>query len=110
MICKYLSEENLKVRTVQQVIRNFKERGTHERKPGSGRTPISDTTQDLIESQEDNPGSHQSQRQIARITSVNQSMVSRILKKYKLKCYKRYVLTTFRLGRVSAVLSAVRHS
>ena len=48
MICKHLSEENLKASTVYRVISNFKNRGTHERKTGSGRKPIKNAIQDKI--------------------------------------------------------------
>ena len=52
--------------------------------PGSGRTPTAFTNEnveeveELILSQEENPGTHESQRNMGRIVGLSQSSVSRI--------------------------------
>jgi len=49
-----------------------------------------DAVEDLIISQEDEPGTHRSTRQIARETGVSQSSVVQIVHKdLSLKCFKR---------------------
>ena len=58
--------------------------GDFVRIPGSGRTPAALTNknveevEELILSQEENPGTHESQRNIGRIIGIFQSSVSRI--------------------------------
>ena len=62
---------------------------------GSGRPrtactdDFKDNVEDMIQSQEDLPGTHQPQRKIARERGVSQSSVSRLAHKLKLKAYKR---------------------
>ena len=81
--------------TLNRWIKRIKETGSIGRKPGSGRPRTASTednkarVEDLIASQEDQPGSHQSQRQIAHNLNVSRSSVQRIAKELNLKAYKR---------------------
>jgi transposase len=82
-------------RTVADLIAKIKKTGSSARKPGSGRpfssvTPTNtETVADEIQSQEDNPGSHKSQRQIAKQLNVSRRSVSRMVKNLGLKAFKR---------------------
>jgi DNA-binding MurR/RpiR family transcriptional regulator len=48
-----------------------------------------DNVEDMIQSQEDQPGTHRPQRKIAHELGGSQSSVSRLAHKLKLKAYKR---------------------
>ena len=81
--------------SVNKVINKIEITGSTERKVGSGR-PKTACTQDNVQlvedavcSQEDNPGTHRSQRQIASDLRVSRSSVRRMTKHLELKCYKR---------------------
>ena len=87
------------VRSVNHLIHTFEERGYVERKRGCGR-PITactqeniDYTEEMIQSQEDRPGTHLAPRELTQHLSVSQSSVRRMISKSKLKSYKR-VLTS----------------
>ena len=94
-IWKFLSDENLKQRTVKNIVSKFRKTGTVKRKAGSGRKPIKQAVREKIVSlslsQEQHPGQHLSQRKVSKYLSVSQQTVSNVLRKYGLKCYKRYV-------------------
>ena len=86
---------NCSRQAVHNLITKIKETGSTDRKKGSGR-PITATTEenaDLVEepicSQEEQPGSHSSLRQIAPQLSIGTTSVLRIVRKRKLRCYKR---------------------
>lgn len=90
-------EKNWKLRTIQDICKRFKERGSAtERKVGSGR-PISVRTDENIEkvsglicSQEGRPGTSKSTRAIAKEVGISQKSVLRIAKKdLGLSCFKR---------------------
>ena len=81
--------------TVARIIRQIKQNNSTKRKPGSGR-PRTARTQDnvnaveeLIQSQEDNPGSHKSARQVAAYVGISRRSVGRICKDLRLRPYKR---------------------
>jgi transposase len=82
-------------RTVANLIAKIKKNGSSARKPGSGRpfsavTPTNtETVADEIQSQEENPGSHKSQRHIAKQLNVSRRSVSRMVKNLGLKAFKR---------------------
>ena len=80
---------------VHNLIKKIKETGSTERRKGSGR-PVTATTEEnasifeeLVCSQEDEPGTHNSIRQIAFRISISKSWVHRLVKKNNLHCYKR---------------------
>src|SRR6218665_824213 len=83
------------------VIKKLIETGSVARKPGSG-CPTTETTvesaqsvEQLRQSQENAPGTHQSQRKMARTLNISRtrSSVQRILSKKQLKAYKRMQTT-----------------
>ena len=80
---------------VHNLIKKIKETGSTERRKGSGR-PVTATTEEnasifeeLVCSQEDEPGTHNSIRQITPRISISKSSVHRLVKKKNLHCYKR---------------------
>ena len=85
------------IRSVNHLIHTFEERGYVERKRGSGR-PITactqeniDYTEEMIQSQEDRPGTHLTPRELSQHLSVSRSSVRRMISKKKLKAFKRVV-------------------
>lgn len=83
------------VPTLNRWIKRIKETGSTDRKPGSGRHRTATTednktrVEELIASQEDQPGSHKSQRQIAHDLNISRGSVQNITKKLHLKAFKR---------------------
>ena len=80
---------------VYNLIKKIKETGSTERRKESGR-PVTATTEEnalifeeLVCFQEDEPGAHNSIRQIAPQISISKSSVHRLVKKKNLHCYKR---------------------
>ena len=80
---------------VHNLIQKIKETGSTEYHKGSG-WPITTTTEEnalifeeLVCLQEDEPGTHNSIRQIAPRISISKSSVHRLVKKKNLHCYKR---------------------
>ena len=80
---------------VHNLIKKIKETGSTERRKGSGQ-PVTATAEEnasifeeLVCSQEDEPGTHNSIRQIAPRLSISKSSVHRLVKKRNLHCYKR---------------------
>lgn len=95
-ILKLFPEKRWTLRGIQYLINKIDETGSFARRIGSGRprsvrTPaIIDKVEELILSQENEPKSHSSQRQIARETGISQTVVHRIIKNdLQLKCLKR---------------------
>ena len=82
-------------RSVNSVIQLFKRTGSIERHPGSGRPRTArfeankDYTEDNIQSQDNQPGIHKSQRKIGNAIGISQTLVHRITKELNLKAYKR---------------------
>ena len=80
---------------LNKLLRKIDETGDVRRKIGSGRPRIArsknlDAIEDMILSQEDNPGTHISQREIARELSISQASVSRASKTdLSLKAYRK---------------------
>ena len=81
---------------VSRLLKQIAVTGSSDRKHGSGATRKQRTTanikvvEDLILSQDDNPGTHRSIREIARETGINRSTVHRIIhKELRLKCLKK---------------------
>ena len=94
-ICKEHPSCKCSCMTVHNLIKKIKEAESTERRKGSGR-PVTATTEEnasifeeLVCSQEDEPGTHNSIRQIAPRISISKSSVHRLVKKKNLHCYKR---------------------
>ena len=76
--------------TVNRFIKRLEETGSSKRKVGRGRSRSAraanrDTVGNEILSQEDQPGTHKSQRKLATQMNIGQSSVSRIVKDLGLK-------------------------
>ena len=85
-IYRQFRDKGWKVRTVNKAIKRLVDTGSIYRRPGSGK-PCEATNDDntemierMAQSQEDQPGSHLSQRQIARQLHVSASSVNRMVK------------------------------
>ena len=82
-------------RSVNRVIQLFKRTGSVARQPGSGRPRTArseankDCTEDSIQSQDSQPGTHKSQRKIGNAVGISHTSVHRITKELNLKAYKR---------------------
>ena len=82
-------------RSVNRVIKLFKRTGSVARQSGSGmprnaRSEANkDYTEDNIQSQDNQPGTHKSQRKIGNSIGISQTSVHRITKELNLKAYKR---------------------
>ena len=81
--------------TVHNLIKKIKETGSTERRKGSDR-PVTAITEEnasifkeLVCSQEDEPGTYNSIRQIAPRISISKSSIHRLVRKKNLHCYKR---------------------
>ena len=81
--------------SVHRLVERFKKNQTMERQPGSGR-PKNVTTeenedliQSLICSQEEEPGTYMSPREIEKHTGISRSSVKRMVKIRGLKQYRR---------------------
>ena len=79
---------------MNRIIDNFVITGATDRAQGSGRprsrTGYVDEVEDLIASQEDQPGTHLSQRKIAQKLGISRKIVRNIVKKdIKFKAFKR---------------------
>ena len=82
--------------SIDRFIKKIIQTGSSDRKTGSGRPKTVRTTENIeaceevIASQEDNPGTHLSQRKAARHIGINRSGVQRIIKHdLKFKSFKR---------------------
>ena len=80
---------------VYKLIKNIKETESTERRKGSGR-PVTarkeenaSIFEEVVFSQEDEPGTHISIRQIAPQITISKSSVHLLVKKKNLHCYKR---------------------
>ena len=79
--------------SVNRLVKKIEDTGSTSRQSGSDRPRTActdenkDNVEDMIQSQEDLPGTHHPQRKIARELGVSQSSVSRLA--HKLKAYKR---------------------
>ena len=81
--------------SVNKLVKKIEDTGSTSRQSGSGRRRTActdenkDNVEDIIQSQEDLPGTHHPQRKIAHELGVSQPSVSRLAHKLKLKAYKR---------------------
>ena len=92
-ILKEFPRKNWSLSGVARLLRTITESGSSARKarPKTGRTPeIVAAVEEMIMSQESQPGTHRSTRQIAREIEVSQTTVSRIIRhELNLKCLKK---------------------
>ena len=94
-IVKEFSGKKWSRQSVNRLVKKIEDTGSTSRQSGSGRPRTTctdenkDNVEDMIQSQEDLPGTHHPQRKIARELGVSQSSVSRLAHKLKLKPYKR---------------------
>ena len=96
-ICDAYPEKQWKLDTVKAVCRKFKQTGSViNRKVGSGRPKTArcaekiEAVSQLICSQEDQPGTSKSTREVAREVGISQTSVMRVAKKdLGLRCLKR---------------------
>ncbi|XP_066916153.1 uncharacterized protein [Clytia hemisphaerica] len=81
--------------SVYRLLQRFKESGSMERKSGSGRarTVCTEKNEDLVEelicSQEENPGSHMSPCEIQKHTGISRTSVRRMVRSKSLRQFKR---------------------
>ena len=82
-------------RSVNRVIQLFKRTVSVARQPGSGRPRTAHSeankryTEDNIQSRDNQPGTHKSQRKIGNANGLSQTSVHRITEELNLKAYKR---------------------
>ena len=94
-IWKNHPEFNCSRNAIYNHIQKYKDTGEWTRKSGSGRPVIAsteenaDATEDLIQSQEDEEGSHVSIRDIAKHLDISKSTVHRLAKARKINSYRR---------------------
>ena len=93
-ICQEHPSKNRNKVSVHRLLKQFEKDGSMDRRPGSGRPVIVTTEEneeligDLICSQEENPGTHLSQREIENITGISRTSVRRMVKRRDLKQFK----------------------
>lgn len=88
--------KNWSIAALTRLLKKIAVTGSAKRKPGSGRRRTArvqanvDAVEQLVMSQDDQPGTHLSVRKIARETGINRESVRRIVRKdLQLKCLKR---------------------
>ena len=94
-ICKEHPTKNWNQVSVRRLLKRFQCYGTMDRRSGSGR-PRTVTTEEnemiveeLICSQEENPGTHLSPREIEKETGISRSSIQRMVKRSGYKQFKR---------------------
>lgn len=81
--------------SINRIIKRIEMTGTSDRKQGGGRHATvctqqnTDYVEEMIQSQEEEPGTHLSQRQIAKNLRVSRQSVQRMAKNLQLKAFKR---------------------
>ena len=95
-ICRKFRSKKWRPRSVNDAIKKLERNGCIYRKPGSGRpfsstgrAEICDAVEDLLQSQENEPGTHLSQRECAASLNVHRCSVQRIAKRRGLRGFKR---------------------
>ena len=94
-ICRQFPARNWNPRQINRAIKRYETTGTLTRKSGSGTKKPAKTQQNIRRvtemslSQEDSPGTHKSQREIARIVKIGKGSVYRFQKSLGLKSVKR---------------------
>ena len=97
LICEFSHKQCIKS-GLESLIQKIDDTGSIERKVGSGRPKSARTSanikkvEELICSQEEEPGTHKSPREIERITGIHRSSVQYMVKKdLVMRSYKRIV-------------------
>ena len=110
-IAKEFRNKKWNYRSINWLLAKYRHTGTTDRKKGSGRPVIAMTNENLAEveqlcqSQDDKPGTHKSQRQAApHITGVSQTSVQRMLKRRRLRPFKRMQTSAVNAKTKSQVL------
>ena len=82
--------------SINRLLKKFRDTDTGDRRQGSDRPRSTRTDEntdrmnDMVLSQEDQPRTHSTVREISRKTDIPKSSVVRIIRKYlQLKCFKR---------------------
>ena len=95
-IAQELPSKNWNQRSINYLIKKIEETGSTDRKYGSGKPKTAQTERNIrlvveesIMSQEENPGTHTSQRKLGKRLNISQSSVLRIARKLKIKAFKR---------------------
>ena len=94
-IVKEFSGTKWSRQSVNRLVEKIEDTSSTSRQSGSGRPRTActdenkDNVEDMIQAQEDVPGTHHPQREIAHELGVSQYSVSRLAHKLKLKTYKR---------------------
>ena len=94
-ICRQFPARNWNPWQINRAIKRYETTGTFMRKSGSGTKKPAKTKQNIRKvtemslSQENSPGTHKSQREIARIVKIGKGSVYRIQKSLGLKSVKR---------------------
>ena len=88
-------DKGRKLGSIDTLLKKIRRTGMIDRQPGSGRPHSAlvneniENVEDIVLSQEDNPKTHRSIREILRETSIQRSTVHRIIyRDLKLKCVK----------------------
>ena len=103
-ICKEHPTKNWNRVSVYRILKRFKEEDSMDRKTGSGRPGTvtnvqnEELVEDLICSQEDNPGSHMSLREIEKNTGISRTSVRRMIKRRGLNQFKRLKMPRMSAG------------
>ena len=96
---------------MNNAIKRLEETGSIDRQKGTGskKSVMNEDLEaeivDLAQSQEENPGTHLSQRKLARSVNVSKSTVHRTFKKHKLKNYKRMTCPQVNAGTLARRLA-----
>ena len=94
-ILKEFPGRNWNLSSLSYQIKKIKDTGSTSRKQGSGRprTAVNDDNkayvEEMVVSQEDQPGTHKSQREISRDLNVSRTSIRRMTKELNLKPFKR---------------------
>ena len=94
-LMKEFPMKNWSIAALTRLLKKIVVTGSAKRKPGSGRRRTAkvqanvDAVEQLVMSQDDQPGTHLSVRKIVRETGINRESVRRIVRKdLQLKCLK----------------------
>src|SRR5580692_9339893 len=96
MLMKEFSNKGWCLSSVSKLLKKIDQTGTVDRKSGSGKKRTSSTTEhvdaveELVQSQENAPGTHRTVRQIAKEIGIPKTSVHEIISKdLKLVCFKK---------------------
>ena len=103
------------MRSVNEAINRLERTGSIYRKKGSGRPysatgdeNVNDEMMEMMESQENAPGTHHSQRECANLLDISQTSVRRVAKRKGLNNFKRVTTPQLEEGAVQRRLGRSR--